>query len=643
MEPNETAIGLTTPGSLGLEPYTSTATRHEACQLLQNIRPSRLPDRWYGLSVLQALVWTPQGDDPGSPAITPSTHRAIQHWVQRGGHLVVVLGIVGDGWFDGPLSHMLPPVKPTRITRTTPPQWLGQPRQGTTQPINMRALYPTGPQASQVSVLLKDDGGRPIVVEWRYGLGCVTVIGVDLTGPALSRMGLPNGPELWSAVFGWANPVFSKPYIEQEIKQQRMGRPEYRQPYTLDRFIPHQLAMRFTATAALLTAIVVSGLYWAIAGPISSMVLKQHKLTQHRWVVFVGVVAVFSACAWGGAWLMRPTRHQMVHFTVLDADARTGLVHARSWVSVFVPKHGRVAVKIHDNSNGKTNPADPPTTTVVNTLANPGFIQAPQGGGFLDPQPYNIAAAAPDQVTAPIRATTKQLELDYWGPLKPNTTQADSDTAQPQWDLPVSQLRLSDKGWPQGQLTHQMPAAWHNVLLVYCPGDGLSPRVWRRHEPWPAGQPMAITAPQQWDWLVQPFRYDDQGKRLWKQEGHLGRLIAFKSGQAWAANNPDNPASIADSQIVQAIEMLSFYSTLPPPDFRNINLMDRPANYNRDLTRAIDLTPLTRTRCMILIGHLEQSPLPVPFTVDNQTLPSQGWTVIRWIIPVQPPTTAPSP
>ena len=34
---------------------------------------------------------------------------------------------------------------------------------------------------------------------------------------------------------------------------------------------------------------------------------------------------------------------------------------------------------------------------------------------------------------------------------------------------------------------------------------------------------------------------------------------------------------------------------------------------------------------LILIGHLRDSPSPVPLTVDGDTIPSQGWTVVRWV------------
>ena len=182
---------------------------------------------------------------------------------------------------------------------------------------------------------------------------------------------------------------------------------------------------------------------------------------------------------------------------------------------------------------------------------------------------------------------------------------------------------------PSGTLVHGLPRNLENLLIVYCPGDGRMPLVWRRRQPWPANEPMVLKQPFDAQPLVVP--YQDEKNRVWKREGYLGQLIAFKTGRSWTTNHPNDPTIIADSQIVQAMEMLSFYSLLPPPDFRSTQFMNRPINYDRHLGRSLDLTPLSALRCVILIGHIKQGPLPTPMTVDGQTVSAQGWTVVRWI------------
>ncbi len=134
---------------------------------------------------------------------------------------------------------------------------------------------------------------------------------------------------------------------------------------------------------------------------------------------------------------------------------------------------------------------------------------------------------------------------------------------------------------------------------------------------------------------MRPFSYDDSGKRSWVQEGYLGRLMGFKAGQAWGSHADNNGgAAIASSEVVQAVEMLSFYDALPPPDFRNTGLVDRAVNYDRAGGQMLDLTHATATRCLIVIGHTQERFADLPLQVDGQSVPANGWTVLRWIVPI---------
>jgi len=229
-----------------------------------------------------------------------------------------------------------------------------------------------------------------------------------------------------------------------------------------------------------------------------------------------------------------------------------------------------------------------------------------------------MEAQSPDHLRLPMRATVKQLEVNYLGSLE---HQKDI------WRMPHGRLHATHDEL-EGTLVHGLPGKLENVLVVYCPGNGQMPRLWRRQKPWPAGEPMSFHDHRDFEALVVP--YENQNKRVAKREGYLGRLIAFKTGRSWTKKD-HNATMIASSDIVQAVEMLSFYSMLPPPNFRNADLFDRPINYDRHLGRNLDLTALAALRCVILIGHLERGPLPVPLTVAGQTVRSKGWTVVRWI------------
>jgi len=610
-------VGITGSRELGLRPYTPDATQHEKYRLILGIDPANLPDRWYGLSMMQALIWTPQGGDPASGSISPDTHRALRQWIRRGGHLVVVLPAVGDEWFHSPLRSLLEPVKVGRAVQAKPPSWLGRNYKNQESVINLRAIRPADGYANRVSLLLRDEQGRPIVAGWAQGFGRVTVVGVDLSAPSLARMGLPNGRWLWSSVFGWQSPAFPKDYIDQEVQQQRMTQSTYRRHVALDQFISGRIVMRQEATSALLAAMGLFVVYWLIAGPISFAGLKKRGLERHSWGVFVVIVGVVSMVAWGGAWFMKPGRTAVAHFTVLDVDGASGLVRGRSWLSLVVPKHGKVGVAIGSNEDIKRG----------NTLSSPGLDPSGDEAAFLDQQSYTVDATAPDRAEVPIRATAKQFELDYWGRLD-ELTNASVRAEQ----LPGGRLHLQD-GWPVGTVVHQFEGSLENVLIVYCPGNGQVARVWRLRDPWPPGVPLQLERPKSVEMLVDPAtpRYNFKGQRLWKKEGYLGQLISFKTGQSWGADD-DKATTVADNEIVQAVEMLSFYDLLPPPDYmRGIEVLKRATNYDRALGRSLDISALTVLKCVIVIGHLEQGPLPIPFMVDDKVVDSEGWTVVRWI------------
>ena len=625
LAPRINVVAVTGSLMLGLEPYTSLVTQHESCHVVRDVDPALLPDRWYGLSIIQTLVWTPSGKDPSDAAISPDSLQALRQWIVRGGHLIVVLPLAGDTWFEGPLANLLPAVRVQRTGDTQAPTWLGQPHTQTPVMIDMKVLQPAG---DEVAVRLRDSAGRPLAVSRRYGFGAVTVIGVDLSDARLARAGLPHGSGLWRPLLGWQSPAFSKEQVELMLKGQQIVRPELRRYAQVDHFLAKKIAMYGTATPALLTAVILFTLYWAVAGPIGFTVLKRRGLVQHSWLVFLSVVGLFSALSWGTAVVLRPTKTAAEHFTVLDVDVRSGLARTQTWLSLFVPRRGKLDVVVGPPDTGKGQ----------HTLSSPGFD--PSGdSGFIDQQQYSIEALSPDQALLPIRATSKQLHVDFLA--RPNR---DAQTLEPAWLGPQGKLTIQDNRLT-GTLTHSLHGDLKNLLVVYCPGNGQVPLIRRYSAPWSANQTLdmeSLNLLRTGQPMVLPFRYDAKGDRLWQHEGYLGKVLAYKAGASTHAADPAL-ATVADDQVVQSVEILSFYSMLPPPDYRNLNMISGPESwgYRRQQGRPLDLTSILSTRCVILIGYLEQGSMPVPLTIDGQPFDSNGWTVVRWICPVQAGAVSP--
>lgn len=614
------AIAVLSARSMGLEPYTRADTQHEAIRMIRGLTLGTLPDRWFGLSAVQTLIWARDGADPVTdPMLTYQIENALREWVHRGGHLVVVLPSpsFGPSWPASKLRDLLPvSAERIRTARGLPPTWAGAPRSAETFEVEMSVFDVE--QGDGVEVLLRNRDHEPAVVAKRYGFGRVTLVGLDLAAKEISDMGLPNGRyRVWNTIFNWQAPVFSEAYIEAEINAQRMSRPDYRSAVNLGQFVPAVIAMQNTAGPALLWAVIVFTLYWVLAGPVASVVLKRKGLLQHSWLVFIAVVLVFSVIAWGGAAILQPRQMSVAHFSVIDYDARTDQARTHSWFSLYVPSFGEAQVAVGE--------ADELTQ---NTLASPGLASDQQTGGFLDPKSYVVNGGQPQAMAVPVRSTAKQFEMDYRGPLA--TYETNEDVGR--WVMPQGQLYVDQTFWPRGELSHGLPGDLENVLILYCPGDGQNPWVWRYGD-WPAKTILRMSAPnemtpaRQADRLVKAppaMRYDKD--RKWKTEGFLGQLISQHPGEVDLLGG-----SVASNVAVQLVEMLSFYSALPPPNFRETSFAQDITTYHRTLGRSLDITPLTAGRRVIIIGYLPNSPMPAPLTVDEQPVDSAGWTVVRWI------------
>ncbi|MEX0775916.1 MAG: hypothetical protein WD042_09420 [Phycisphaeraceae bacterium] len=654
-------VGIIGSSSMGLLPYQTQLTHHSGTQLIRGLQADRLPDRWYGLSLLDALIWTPEGGDPGSPAIPPATRQAIREWVRRGGHLIIVMPSEGDFWTASPLRDMLP-VTGEQIRRIDDlpaaglPLWLGSPNPGSKDTFSPRWFdIAAGTAANarepstRVAVLLADRQLRPMVIAGQYGFGRVTMIGFDITDAKLLRMGFPLpltmspdpvGATLWATVFGWRGPVLRDEMMQQELADNTIAKLEYRPLISLDRaWLPSAIAMTRAFGPSLGLAILVFLVYWAAAGA-SFFVLRGRGQVRYAWMGFLAVVLVFTAVSWAGALALRPATAQIAHFSILDYDMGSGLVRAQSWLAAFVPKHGRVEVEL-----------DPAYALAgkdtFNTLASPGVDPHSDQGEFIDPQTYTVDAASPQSVVAPYRSTAKMFAADYLFAPR-GIAPSSASEAVSKWPAPVGNVRMSSIGQPVGQITHHFPVPLRDVLVVYSPGDGAPALVMRPRfanaagaQPgeWAPGTPLSLVFDVRGATrlVIPPMNHVSAkaGERAW--DGHLGRTLKGRPLQGILS---DQQTALGTDTSIQLLEMMTFYSTLPPPDFRETSPGSTAAHYQRSLTRQLDLTHLLALQRIIILGHAEDrsddaGPLPLPLTLDGQEISARGWTFVRLIYPVE--------
>ncbi len=640
--PRLSVIGVAGAAGLGLDPYKHQYTQHEPIGILHGLDLETMPDRWYGFDLLHSLIWVSDGGDPNAAMISGPMQAALKEWVRRGGHLVIVMPAFAEPWTSSAFADLLP-VAPEAVRRVQGPLpgFLYDVRPP--EPVELQMTVFDVPASSDTAVLQRLDGGEPVIVARRYGFGRVTLIGVDLNDPRLKRLNLPTGAfRVWNTVYGWNSPVIDEKKAQADMQDGKLTRPENRMPSELGSFVPGQIAMTNQAAPVLLLAILVFVLYWLAAGPIGFAVLKGRGKTRKSWLVFCGTVGVFTAITWGGAWVLQPRGTSLAHFSVLDIDAKTGLVRTQSWLSVFIPEFGRAHVTLAPGEE---------SDTLHNTLWSPGLLEQVQSTSFPDPQLYIMDAGSPNEVGAgakldrtwpvglPVRATAKQFNLHYLGAIGEGVQ---GITAP--WVPPQGELRVQDR-FPYGTLSHNLPGELKNVLAVYVPQvvpdpDESAEAARRRAVPfvwrigaWAPMTPLQFQSPNEaritWDWLTQrPPNYQTQ--RSLNTEGFLGILM---SGSPQTLADQDLLAvRLATDQKVKFIEMLSFYDALPPPNvYQSTWGSLGPTVYQRSLGRGLDLTPHTVGAKLILIGHLESSPLPAPLLVDGEPVESTGWTVVRWI------------
>lgn len=658
---SETLIAVTSTADLGLSDVQRHETQQAPIQLVRGLSLSRLPDRWQGLDALHALIWTQDlGGDPADPLqVSESALLALREWVVRGGHLVVMLPEVGQTWTSSPVADMLP-VDGGQLRQVESVDWpflpwIGGARSQEIPPLTV-TTFAVEPDDARASVLLRDEAGRAIAVAGRYGFGRVTVVGMDLTAASVRRTAeFSSQRRLWNHVFNWRFPVLSAAFAEGEIKANRMlAADRISTEVNLIDFIPDRIAMSGTVGALLIGAIVLFGAYWVLAGWLVQPILKRRGLERLSWVGFVVVVLGFAGVAWSGAALLRPGGTSAAHVTVLDYDGNAGVARGRSFVSLFVPEFGNVEVATASPRVGWL-PGD-----THNLISSPGFSPTAAETGFIDTQTYRVESASPSAADLPMRATSKQLMVDYLGPV---------DGALPGLADPFSVAALrpivaDSRGWPVGEVRQTLPGTLTNVRIIFCRGEEiddrgnvrqLEPQVWsyvnsKGENRWSPDEPLVLSGrpsppaafPEP---LFGPFRNWEQiaTERDWKGEGFLGRRIGEQKGaglmdpaggMAGGMAGGGGAITADESVIARQFELLSFFDALPPPDVRrDPNKTDWTPGYvlSRRLGQGMDLSHLTHGRRLIILAHLRDSPLPVPLTVGGQTPESSGWTVVRWV------------
>lgn len=648
-------IGRRPPGLdlLSVESSNTNGTQqalplgHEITEILDGLRLIDLPDRWMGYAMLSSLVWTGTPPELDPTALPDAQAQAIREWVQRGGHLIVVVPQVGQTWTSSTnrLLDLVPKADFQRQEGVDLNQYELILR-GRREPDSTKPPLPGGQtvhtfktnadaKLGDAMPIFNGPAGETLVTRRLVGSGAVTFIGINIASETIRQLQGIEADVFWNRVLGRRGELISGREMN-ERNNRNSNRIPYRQAAQVDTGIAAAITKTGQAAKGVLLAIVVFVAYWLLAGPIAFKTLKMRNRSQHAWVVFVVVAGVFAGIAWGGATLLRPTKTDAQHFTVIDEVYGQPFQHAHSWMSIFLPKFGDVPVGIAQEEG------DLAKNTMTSWEAftyNPGEAEK-----FPDARGYPVDSKKPDLLPVPSRSTVKSVELDWMGAQRWKMPLPDPDAPiRLRTNLPGSAARSWDL---QGRLTHELPGTLKDVTVILVREQtSLTTSSKSALQAVTFAAVVPTWAPKTILDLGTVFPTGSGTSSLDQKLSQLA--IRNNEDELSSGRRRNRPASTGDGDAIADDQLLalSFYSSL---GIRISDTYGYAPVYFRTSTRRLDMSRWMTQPCVIVMGYLEDagqddpSPCPIPVTVDGRVIPTGGRTLVRWVypLPADPPRVA---
>jgi len=614
---------------------------HDRVVVVNGVRSAQMPDRWQGLAAFDALVWG-RGTgayDPGS--LTPEQAGAIEEWVKRGGHLIVVLPTTGQEWtgqasnrLRGLLPAMGAPVRHEGVNLEAY-RWLlidrGRPgaRAQAVLPgsVVVHELVPAADASEGACTVVLNGpaipgvtGGWPLVVRRTVGSGAVSVIGVDLSVASLRASGAPDVETFWHRVLGRRGEFLT----QAELDAGNAGNAaRSRDPVYFDDDIAGAIAKSGSAAQGVLLGLVLFVAYWLIAGPVGFAFLAKSGRKHLAWPAFLAAIGVFTAIAWTGAAALRPKRVNGTHVTYLEQVAGQDMQRARSWVSVLIPRYGEDTIAVEGEGN-LIAPWEESDTAL-------GGLQT-----FPDNRSYRIEARAPSEMSPPTRQTVKQVQVDWAGAERWGMIHAVGVQPGDPPTIGLAKDELRNRTYVKGALEHGMPAALKGVLVVLVERQqtvraspvGNDPialvRAWSpTGGEWEPGERLNL------EQITSPNA--DESTKTTAPWEFLGRMLEEGRDRSHGVGSRGD--------LEGRLTAVRFFSQLAPGEPLLPKGERRVAR--RTASQGWDLGRWFTQPCLIVVGIAEVDPSdasveasPIPLTVDGRAVPMSGRTVVTWIYPL---------
>jgi hypothetical protein len=667
--------------SLALEDYRNLqepdlpVAANEDTRIVSGVRPDELPDRWYPLKSFEAVVW---GPDASPQDLRLDAAQALRDFIERGGHLIIVLPEANPQWGLGadqgaipaelgsllprqaprkddavPISALLPALaKPNTVPRTPAGQIISF-------NVSIRVFKEIGGQFNAIDrpyeplIALAD--GRVVVIQRTFGHGRITIVGIDVSNGQLRAVELPQADAFWNRILGRRHDTPRKAELDAMAKAQRIVSRFNQDRINLGsgRLMEEHINMSSRAGRGLGVAMLLFGSYFAAAA-FGFVFLRQYRQEKHAWLVFVATAVIFTGFAWGAASLMRERTPKIQHLTYLDhvaqrpdalrSDERQ-LQRAVSWFNLNIPDYGQPRVSI-DSLEGERD--------LLMAWSSP--HRAPDY--FPNADTYAVDMGhKPADYRVPGRATAKQFYSHYLGPV--DDSWGGLITVLPGDPVRVGRTSRGDMAI-LGTIKHGLPGNLTDIRVIWVKDFRVPPPMYERG---------AVGLPEPWVLSTQSGRMLNVGEfiavsaqRAWEPgvSYDLREELMVRSGSKWLETNidqryvdPYKPSGIGGripSDFFQSadrnryLEMLSIFNQLTPPKYHNFkeagarSPSDPPTvHIQREVARELDLSVWMTRPCVIILARLQDSPCPIPIRVNGREVePESGsLTILRWIYPLE--------
>lgn len=628
----ESLIGVVGLESFGIEQYELMAvlrsqpervrTGHGEYQVVTGITPTDLPDRWMGLVPYEIIIWS----ESSLGGLTESRANAIEEWIQRGGHLVIVPDQINSEWFssDNPLRRVLPVGEFQRREDIDLDQFHNlfiRPQVDVTLPDRTVGYIFTpevdADRAEAGSIIAGREG--TVVATRNLGAGLVTVIGLDLRHRALGGGADIRADQFWHRIFSQRFLVPSATETVSAGGQNPMRtllqtHATGGQELAVDTFIAGEIDRSTAVGVGLLLAIVVFAVYWIVAGPGGFAVLKARNKTHLSWGAFVLASCLFAVIGWIGARALSPVRVSGEHITFIDSVYGESVQRSRTWISILLPDYNQQEVSVGEEGDTAYNAIMP--------------WKSPDQSGtisFPDARAYVLTSSDPWRLEVPTRSTVKQFRADWLGP---------SVWEMPYPPTPDARPSATRAGL-RGSLVHNLPGALTDVTIVLnlgmaseqamidsyrkLDGRGQDPRTvtfaWRKNA---AGQGGADWAPGE--------VLDLSAYRIAGDEFLQKRLESQMPGASFTS------APVIEN-VRDGVSLVSWLGHIPGSALAGLGRSNMNVAMHRT-THGLDLTKHLLRPCIIVTGEIKDA-CPTPLRVDGREFETKGRTVVRWVFPLE--------